>query len=138
MNKQLLAPQEPLQANFNLKVWFYDFTVCESTGEVLQKEFVYVGERIRKQLYGRNIRIGSELDALLFKLHSIQQKCERVICFDNSKPKYSNERIVFEIERGIVKQSNYRLKLYPLQIKNFIPNYQLLPHDTRKNSNTAQ
>lgn len=129
MSNELKAPQESPSANFNLKVWFYDFTVDEDTGEVMQKEFVYKGERMRKQLFGRNIRIQNELDALLYKLHSIQQKCERVICFDNNKPKYSDERIVFELVKGRRLEKNYRLNKYPLEIKKFIPQYALIPHE---------
>ena len=117
--------KESSREGFNLKAWFYDFTVDESTGEVLQKEFVYVGKLRRKKLLQRNIRLENELDALLYELFFIQSKCEKVICYDNNKAKGVNE--VFRLEKGILKNS--RLKNYELQIRKFLPHYKFTPHE---------
>lgn len=135
-------PKESGRANFNMKVWFYDSLTDEDTGEILQKEYVYVGKDYRKKLFGRNIRIENELDVLLYILHGIQGKCEKVICWDNNKPKFSPDREVFRIEKGIVKKEIrmntsvgfshikiYRLDQYESFIKKFIPDYKLIAHE---------
>lgn len=138
------APKESGRMNFNLKVWFYDNHVDEDTGEVLQKEFVYVGKLQRVKLFARGIRIENELDCLLYILHKIQLKCEKVVCWDNNKTAYM-DREVFRIEKGVVKKeirmnssvgsSNikiYRLNEYETHIKEFIPDYKIIAHDKIK------
>lgn len=117
-------PKESARENFNMKAWYYDFIVDEDTGEVKQKEFVYVGKLRRKKLFGRNIRIENELDCLLYELFFIQKKCEKVICYDNNKAKGTE---VFRLEKGVLK--NNKLKEYELQIRKFIPHYKFIPHD---------
>lgn len=135
------APKESGRENFNLKVWFYDNYVDEETGEVLQKEFVYVGKQKRTELFKRGIRIENELDCLLYILHKIQLKCEKVVCWDNNKPIGSPMREVFRIEKGVPKKeirmsssigsatiNIYHLDRYETHIKKFIPDYKIIPH----------
>ena len=132
MENPTLHPKQSGKRNFNLKVWFYDNHVDMDTGEVTQREFVYVGARIKRELALANIKVKNELDALLFKLHKIQLKCMRVVCFDNNYPKYSPESIVFKIEKGVVISNFYRLNQYECSVKNYIPDYKLVPHEQKE------